>query len=249
MASSQSIAFGGIYAIRHIESGKMYIGSAVDFSIRWRAHRLELGNGEHHSRYLRRAWHKYGPKAFVFEILEFVEDPGDREQFRLKLIGIEQQYLDDFQPWRAEIGYNTCRRASSVLGLKHSPKTRAKLSAILKGRTLSAEHRRALSEARKGRVFSPETRAKISAAQRGRKLTPERRIQISLANSNRKVSAETRAKMSAAHKKRYESPEERAKTAAAAKGVRHSPEARANISKAQRERYRLQRLADWWGVA
>jgi hypothetical protein len=121
-------------------------------------------------------------------------------------------------------------------GCSPSAETRAKLSAAvsaaLKGRTFSAEHRANLSAAKSNQ--SPETRARIGAASKGRKPSPETRAKISAAVSaalkGRKPSPETRAKLSAA--KSNQSPETRAKIGAAGKGRIFSPEARAKISAA-----------------
>jgi hypothetical protein len=67
------------------------------------------------------------------------------------------------------------RRGKS--GNHHSPETRAaigrKVSIALTGRTLSPEHRAALSAALKNRLFSEETRIRMRAAQRGKTHTPE----------------------------------------------------------------------------
>ena len=44
--------FSAIYGIRHIASGRIYVGSAVRTNARWRQHRSQLQRGTHHSRYL-----------------------------------------------------------------------------------------------------------------------------------------------------------------------------------------------------
>lgn len=69
------------------------------------------------------------------------------------------------------------------LGFKHSPETRAKISAANKGR--------------KNPPPSPETRAKISAAGKGRKCSPETLARMSAAQKGHAVSWEARAKISA----------------------------------------------------
>ena len=51
--------FSAIYGIRHIASGRIYVGSAVRTNARWRQHRSQLQRGTHHSRYLQAAWSKY----------------------------------------------------------------------------------------------------------------------------------------------------------------------------------------------
>lgn len=48
--------FSAIYGIRHIASGRIYVGSAVRTNARWRHHRSQLQRGTHHSRYLQAAW-------------------------------------------------------------------------------------------------------------------------------------------------------------------------------------------------
>ena len=62
----------GIYAIVHIETGRKYVGSAVNLTKRWNIHRHGLRNKKHHSAALQRAWDKYGEAAFSFEVLEVV---------------------------------------------------------------------------------------------------------------------------------------------------------------------------------
>ena len=62
--------FSAIYGIRHIASGRIYVGSAVRTNARWRHHRSQLQRGTHHSRYLQAAWNKYGAEAFEFVVLE-----------------------------------------------------------------------------------------------------------------------------------------------------------------------------------
>ena len=50
----------GVYKIRNLIDGKVDIGSSANVKARWYAHRYELRLGTHHSRYLQRAWDKYG---------------------------------------------------------------------------------------------------------------------------------------------------------------------------------------------
>ena len=55
----------------------------------------------------------------------------------------------------------------SHLGIKHTPETIARMSAIKTGKKLSAETRAKISASHVGRKFSPETRAKLSLSNRG----------------------------------------------------------------------------------
>lgn len=65
----------GIYCIRHIESGKMYIGSSINIERRLTDHKTKLktscgSKNRHHNTYLQAMWDKYGEKSFVFYIVE-----------------------------------------------------------------------------------------------------------------------------------------------------------------------------------
>lgn len=58
----------GVYCIRHMRSGKNYVGSAARCLVnRLRDHVYELDRDKHHNRYLQAAWTKYGKAAFRFE--------------------------------------------------------------------------------------------------------------------------------------------------------------------------------------
>lgn len=82
-------------------------------------------------------------------------------------------------------------------GSKHTPESRAKMSAAKRGKAPFA-----------GKRHSPESKAKMSAYRTGRKrprkkpLTPEHRARIAAALAGRTLSDETRAKMSAAQRRR-----------------------------------------------
>jgi group I intron endonuclease len=136
----------GVYAIKHRESGTVYVGQAVNIERRWIRHRYDLNCGNHSNSHLQRAWNKYGADAFDFNPLELC----DPEYLTVR----EQWYLDNFL-----YKYNIATNAESPsMGFKHSLEHRAKLSAAMMG------NKRSL-----GRVHSPEIRAKMSAAMTGKK--------------------------------------------------------------------------------
>lgn len=180
----------GIYAIRHNESGKMYVGSAVNFKRRWRQHRVLLNSNRHHSPHLQNAWAKYGQSAFNFNVLEYVDEPA-------KLVAREQFWLDQAHNDNGKC-YNAALVAGSSLGLKRSPEAIEKVRAHNIGRKLTQETKLAMSAAQKGRVHSPETIEKIRQANIGRRHSEESIAKMSIAQGMRgEVSAETRAKHSA----------------------------------------------------
>lgn len=64
-----------IYAIRHKESGKVYVGSAVKVLSRWGQHRSQLRKAKHHNPCLQAAWMLHGEAAFEFEVLDALRTP------------------------------------------------------------------------------------------------------------------------------------------------------------------------------
>ena len=111
----------GVYQIRNVINNHCYIGSTTrKFYKRKSEHLKELRNGGHHSIILQNAWNKYGKDNLVFEILEECspENCIEREQF----------YLDTLKP-----KYNIRIIAKNNFGIKHSNKTRKKLSEKQKG--------------------------------------------------------------------------------------------------------------------
>jgi group I intron endonuclease len=99
----------GIYEIRNIITGKLYVGSAVIMAAREYEHCRLLILGKHGNRLLQRAWTKYGSEAFRFGVLEVV--PSVKQ-----LIAREQHYLDALQAADPRHGYNIAPRAGSTLG-------------------------------------------------------------------------------------------------------------------------------------
>jgi len=226
----------GVYAIVCLQSGRRYVGSSVNIRRRIRQHIARLSAGNHHSVALQRAWDKYGHDQFQMKILGLCGPD--------HLIACEQNHMDQGSE------YNTSKVAGRTEGVKASPETRAKLSALFKGRRLTEAQR----EARRGRRHSaetiekmrmahagnqyaagtpksPEHRAKIGQKSRGRPLSEESRQKIAEKARGRPVSEDARAKMSASRKGKASRsgfvtpPEVRAKIALANLGQKRTPEA------------------------
>lgn len=158
-----------IYAIRNIETGKQYVGSAKSFSDRKDVHLSSLRKGKHHSILLQRAFSKYGESSFIFEILETVEETS--------LLTREQFFLDTLKTYDPSIGYNICKVAGSQLGRKHTEDSKAKISKSSKGRGL-------------GRTLSEDTKKKISEAKTGKPISLTKKFK-----EGSKKSALTRTKL------------------------------------------------------
>lgn len=113
----------GIYKITCKGNGKIYIGSAVNFCMRWSCHYDNLKKNKHENDYMQNAWNKYGKDSFLFEIVEFVDE-------HELLIKREQYWLDKTKCYNREIGFNILKFAGSALGnkLKQSTKDKLKLN-------------------------------------------------------------------------------------------------------------------------
>lgn len=147
------MALSGIYEIRNILTGKVYIGSAVNIRRRWTDHRTWLDKEIHANKKLQRAWIKYGQLSFEFKILELV---GDKNL----LVSKEQQWLDSTQAHTDPYGYNICKYAGSTLGLSRTPWNKG-----LKTGPESEEVRRKKSLSHTGvkrPPFTPEHRRNMS---------------------------------------------------------------------------------------
>ncbi len=94
----------GIYKITNTVNGKFYIGSSADINRRFYQHRRALTKRVHRNPILQKAWNKYGPEKFTFEILE--ECPSVNV-----LLEREQYYLDLLKPY-LEVGYNIESKAA-----------------------------------------------------------------------------------------------------------------------------------------
>lgn len=114
---------GTIYSIQNKTNEATYIGSVAGNRLiyRWRRHKKDLRAGKHHSRFLQRAWDKYGSHVFEFERLEEVDDS--------VLLATEQKYLDDRKAnLPRNMTYNVLWTAGNCTGRKATVETKRRLS-------------------------------------------------------------------------------------------------------------------------
>jgi len=163
----------GVYVITNDVNGHRYVGSAASFKKRFREHLRQLLNGNHHSRYLQRAWDKHGEASFSLKPILYCD--------RNDLIFYEQLAMDSLTP-----EYNIAPVAGSQLGYRHSEESRRKMS---------ASRRRNPSSPRKGMTHTEETKRLISESRRGKGgcgWTQQRRDRISAALKGRVISEDSR---------------------------------------------------------
>ena len=215
----------GVYKIINLVNNKVYIGSSSRLRQRKHEHLKQLNYDRHCNKHLQNSYNKYGKENFKWEVIEYIEFNEDREILKNNLLEREQYYLDLYQSYKENSGYNLCPTAGSSLGSKQSAETVEKHKKTLENKSKEEkleiqrkrkktlenkseeeklETRKKLSESLKGRVVSKETREKIGRANKlsltGKKLSEETKRKISESLKGRVVSKETREKIGAKHR-------------------------------------------------
>jgi group I intron endonuclease len=200
----------GIYQIRNKLNGKVYIGSAVNFTNRKSKHLRELRLGTHHNSKLNKAWVKYGDESFEIDFLWTCK--------RAYLLFFEQIFINGHDSVKS--GYNVAPTAGGTYGYKHTQETKLRMSQLKRGKkpthealeNLRIANKRAWTEERKkayrermtGQKRSEETKAKIGASKIGKPRSEEMKAKISAARKGVKLSEEHKKAISEGGKRRYE---------------------------------------------
>lgn len=111
----------GIYLIRNLINGKVYIGKSKDIDQRIGQHIIMLNKKQrsHENDHLINAWFKYGKENFAYTVLEYL--PLDEKILSEK----EIKYIDLYDSLNSKKGYN--KRYDSSTGLIVSQETKDKL--------------------------------------------------------------------------------------------------------------------------
>lgn len=227
-----------IYRIRDMVTGRVYIGSAVNVPNRWSVHLSALRRGKHHSVKLQRAWTERGEGAFALEIVEAVTE-------RTALVGREQYWIDFYDA--VECGFNVAPHAASVLGLKHSDESRAKMRDAARGRKngpMSEAQKELLRAINTGKKMSPESRLKLSESIRGKKRRPHSPAtieKIKLAAKQRGISPAVQEKAWATTRGRPQTSARKAKAGASLRARCEDPSVRLAISEAAKRGWKTRK--------
>lgn len=153
----------GVYRIRSLVDGKIYVGSSRDMRKRFISHLNLLRTGKHHNQYLQNAFNKHGESNFVFEIIESV-DPN-------LLLDKESEWIDKLRATDKVAGYNISKDPSSpMLGLTHSDESKQRMAQSQTGKKHSENTKIKISQAHLGAKFTKEHCEKISKSKLGRPL-------------------------------------------------------------------------------
>lgn len=126
LCSEEDFKKTGVYCIKHLSSGRIYIGSTGNsFKQRLNNHIKKLNYRVHSSKFLTNCWHKYGPEDFEFDILCVVD--WTVEYGTADILYVEQFYLDEFNP-----EFNSATEADSNLGYRWTCEQKEKAKAHFK---------------------------------------------------------------------------------------------------------------------
>lgn len=96
----------GIFQVRNMVNGKVFISKSTDLPGLINRHRFELQMGGHMNKELQADWKEFGPDCFAFEVLDELaprEDTG--YDYAEDLSQLESMWLDNLQPFD-DRGYN-----------------------------------------------------------------------------------------------------------------------------------------------
>lgn len=109
--------------IKNIINNKVYIGSSKDIISRWNQHKNLLRKNKHYNPYLQHVYNLYSENNLNFEIIETCSDD--------ILLQREQYWMDYFQSYNKENGYNIEPTANRTI---HSKESILKASMSKKGK-------------------------------------------------------------------------------------------------------------------
>lgn len=183
---SDNKGLSGIYQWKHLETGKVYIGSAVDLSNRLESYYF-FSLLKRADNYISRGLLHHGYSAFSLTILEYVNITNlNTEEARNLILEREQFYLDLIFKVDKPNSYNILKIAGSPLGYKHTEEDLAKFSGEnhpLFGKSRLPETRAKISKAITGKIHTAETKALIGKIHKGKLISAETKALMSLAKN------------------------------------------------------------------
>jgi len=156
----------GVYAIRNLSNGKVYVGSSCNTSRRIHRHKHELRANIHPNILLQRSYNKYGEATFEFYVIIEVAsvvgrlNPDYNASLRDNLVACEQEHIEVLLSYDRNHGYNQNRQAGSSLGRILSSTTKEQIGRSLRNSDRLRQHH----ERQRGQPRPQEVRERIRAS-------------------------------------------------------------------------------------
>lgn len=105
-AYKQAVRPIGVYQVKNLESGKIYLGRAMDLNGKLNSEKFQLKNKMHMNRELQKDFNDLGDEKFAFEVLDRLQPKeGAGHDHGQELKELEEIWLDKQQPYAGK-GYN-----------------------------------------------------------------------------------------------------------------------------------------------
>ncbi len=102
----QTIQPMGIYQIRNLTNGKIFVGSSKNLKGSQNSNKMQLDFGSHMNKTLQAEYTQFGESQFVFEILDQLSPKEDLTyDYTEDLAVLKSMWLEKLQPYN-EKGYN-----------------------------------------------------------------------------------------------------------------------------------------------
>jgi len=103
----------GIYQIRNLVNGKIFIGSSLNLHGKSNSFSFQLKSGLHMNSALQKEYLQFGEENFVFEVVDTLEPKEDLAyDYREDLKVLEEMWIEKLQPFEDK-GYN---KSKSIAG-------------------------------------------------------------------------------------------------------------------------------------
>lgn len=179
----------GIYFIKNLKNGKLYIGQSVDIRDRITHHKYHLKANKHSNEHLQRSYNKAGINNFEFKALEYCDEEQRDER--------EVYWIHFYKSNTKKYGYNI--ESGGHANKKLSEEAKLKMSKARKGRKMpprTEEHIRKLADAHIGHKHSKDSKQKMSESRKGKKLSEYQKQCLLNSRIGSKHSEETKRKWS-----------------------------------------------------
>ena len=96
----------GVFQVKNIVNGKIFIDSSVNLDKIWNRHRVELNAGSHRNLSLQKDWNEFGESNFTYEILsEIKQEVDSKSDYSKEARELAKMFLDELKPF-GDKGYN-----------------------------------------------------------------------------------------------------------------------------------------------
>jgi group I intron endonuclease len=97
----------GVYQIKNLTNGKIFIGSSANIPGKFNSHKFQLRQGVHMNKELQNDFRQLGEEKFAFEVLDTLEPKEDpKYNYADDLKTLEEMWLEKLRPYD-EKGYHT----------------------------------------------------------------------------------------------------------------------------------------------